>query len=157
MDRRMPMMDGVEATRLIRESPGGDKVKIVAVTASAFKEQRAELLAAGMDEFIRKPYRFHEIYDCLTRQLGIRFTHSTESSTKDFTRELLTPKRVTGVPAQQRSELHAALESLDRKRIDIAITNISGKDPELGETLSQLAAEFYYPDILKVLESVDRE
>ena len=58
MDRRMPVMDGIEATRRIRQLPGGKDVKIVAVTASAFKEQRRKLLDAGMDDFVRKPYRF---------------------------------------------------------------------------------------------------
>src|SRR5665811_918942 len=49
MDRRMPVMDGLEATRHIRELPGGRAVKIVAVTASAFMEQRSEMLKADMD------------------------------------------------------------------------------------------------------------
>lgn len=56
MDRRMSGMDGLDATKLIRTLPGGKEVKIVAVTASAFVEERAELLAAGMDDFVRKPY-----------------------------------------------------------------------------------------------------
>ena len=47
MDMRMPVMDGYEATRRIRGLPGGDTVKIVAITASAFKEQRSDILAAG--------------------------------------------------------------------------------------------------------------
>jgi PAS domain S-box-containing protein len=74
MDRRMPKMDGLEATRRIRELPGGREVKIVAVTASAFMEQRVEMLDAGIDEFVRKPYRFNEIYECLTKQLGVQYT-----------------------------------------------------------------------------------
>jgi len=49
---------------------GGREVKIVAVTASAFTEQRDEMLAAGMDDFVRKPYRASELYECLGRQLG---------------------------------------------------------------------------------------
>ncbi|MEJ2693854.1 MAG: ATP-binding protein, partial [Candidatus Thiodiazotropha sp.] len=44
MDIRMPVMDGYEATIRIRELPGGDTVKIVALTASAFKEQREKIL-----------------------------------------------------------------------------------------------------------------
>jgi PAS domain S-box-containing protein len=155
MDRRMPVMDGAQATRIIRGLPGGDKVKIVAVTASAFKEQRAELLAAGMDGFIRKPYRFDEVYDCLSTHLGLRFVHSADTAPKGFRHELLTPERLEGVPEHQRSELHAALESLDRKRISVAITSIAGMDPELGKTLKKLAADFGYPDILRVLKSVN--
>jgi CheY-like chemotaxis protein len=65
----MPVMDGLEATEHLRRLPDGQAVKIVAVTASAFKEQQQEILDAGMDDFVRKPYRFDEIYDCLTRQI----------------------------------------------------------------------------------------
>ena len=55
MDVRMPVMDGLEATRRIRAIEGGRDVKIVALTASVFKEERDNVLAAGMDDFIRKP------------------------------------------------------------------------------------------------------
>ncbi|WNV04861.1 response regulator [Candidatus Methylospira mobilis] len=75
MDRRMPVMDGLEATQCIRSLPGGKDVKIAAVTASAFAEQREEMLSAGMDDFVRKPYRPAEIFDCMTRQLGVHFVH----------------------------------------------------------------------------------
>ncbi len=71
----MPVMDGVEATRRIRQLPGGKEVKIVAVTAPAFMEQRQELLNAGMDDFVRKPYRFDEIYDSLARQVGVKYLY----------------------------------------------------------------------------------
>jgi CheY-like chemotaxis protein len=75
MDRRMPVMDGMEAARQIRKLPGGDKVKIVAVTASAFKEQQSEIQAADMDETIRKPFLFSEVYDSLARQLEIEYRY----------------------------------------------------------------------------------
>ena len=47
MDMRMPVVDGYEASRRIRGLPGGEAVKIVAITASAFKEQRPDILAAS--------------------------------------------------------------------------------------------------------------
>jgi CheY-like chemotaxis protein len=72
MDRRMPVMDGVEAAHRIRQLLGGEAMKIVAVTASAFKEQQ-EMLGVGMDDFVSKPYRFEEIYGCLARQLGVTY------------------------------------------------------------------------------------
>lgn len=68
-------MDGLEATRLIRALDGGKDVKIVAVTASAFAEQRKEVLAAGVDDFVRKHYRSTEIFDCLAKHLGVRYVH----------------------------------------------------------------------------------
>jgi CheY-like chemotaxis protein len=56
MDMQMPGMDGVEATRCWRAEEGdGQHIPIVAVTAHAMAEHRAEALAAGMDDLITKP------------------------------------------------------------------------------------------------------
>jgi PAS domain S-box-containing protein len=80
MDWRMPLMDGEEATRQIRKLPHGDQVKIVAVTASALKEQEAALRASGMDDYISKPYRLDEIYHSLEKQLGLRWEYAKAES-----------------------------------------------------------------------------
>ena len=58
MDWRMPVMDGLEATRRIRALDGGREVKIVALSASVFKEEREQVLAAGVDDFVPKPIQF---------------------------------------------------------------------------------------------------
>ena len=55
MDWRMPGLNRLEARRRIRRMNGGREVKFPAVTASAFDEQRAELMAAGLDDSLRSP------------------------------------------------------------------------------------------------------
>ena len=75
MDMRMPVLDGFEATRRIRGLPGGDAVKIVAITASAFKDQRGRILEAGCDEIVHKPYRRRDIFQTMGRLLGLRYVH----------------------------------------------------------------------------------
>jgi CheY-like chemotaxis protein len=64
MDVQMPEMDGFEATAAIRaeEQETGEHLPIIAVTAHAFKEDRARCLAAGMDGYVSKPIRLEELW-----------------------------------------------------------------------------------------------
>jgi CheY-like chemotaxis protein len=57
MDVQMPEMDGIEATRRIRELPLAHQPEIVAMTASVLERDRDECLEAGMDAFLVKPFR----------------------------------------------------------------------------------------------------
>ncbi len=154
MDRRMPVMDGVEATRRIRALPGGDQVKIVAVTASVFKEQQPELIQAGMDDLVRKPYRAGEIYDCMTRQLGARFVyrddHATPAPASPISRQNL-----AALPAPLRLQLRQALESLDSQRIALSVQQVSALDPLLGAAIARLVEYYDYPAILHPLSGLD--
>ena len=67
MDVQMPIMDGYEATSIIRKLPGGDKLKIIAFSANAFEEDREKSLKAGMDGHIAKPLKINELLDELKR------------------------------------------------------------------------------------------
>jgi CheY-like chemotaxis protein/anti-sigma regulatory factor (Ser/Thr protein kinase) len=78
MDIRMPVMDGLEATRRIKATEAGRRIKIIAVTAHALEEERTEILAAGCDDFIRKPYHVTEIFECLAKHLGVRYITTDE-------------------------------------------------------------------------------
>ena len=154
MDRRMPVMDGIEATRQIRQLPGGKDVKIVAVTASAFDEQRRKLLDAGMDDFVRKPYRIHEIYDGLARHLGVKYLYrSNLPETEAETPATVTPEMLAVLPAPLRAGLKAALESLDSSLIEEAIAEAGKTDAALANALTQLAGNFSHQAILKALDA----
>ncbi len=69
MDCHMPNLDGFAATRAIRddERTTGTHVPIVAVTANAFKEDRAACLAAGMDDYLSKPVRINDFRTMIDR------------------------------------------------------------------------------------------
>lgn len=69
MDMQMPRMGGIEATRQIRQLPGGDVVPIVAMTANAFVEDKAQCIAAGMSDFLSKPVEPAMLYDAILRWL----------------------------------------------------------------------------------------
>jgi PAS domain S-box-containing protein len=152
MDRRMPVMDGQEATRIIRSLDGGQAVKIVAVTASVFLEQRTELIEAGMDDFVRKPYRFNEIYDCMVKQLGVRFIYEGVAEPAEDV-AMLTAEMLLALPEPLRCELKSALESLEGDRIRHAIQQVGLHDRTLQKILSRLADNFDYPPILRILDA----
>jgi signal transduction histidine kinase/CheY-like chemotaxis protein len=152
MDRRMPVMDGEEAARRIRQLPGGDKVRIVAVTASAFREEHEGMIAAGMDEVVRKPYKPNEIYDSMARHLGLEFTYRSDQTQAKSMSGRLIPERFREIDTAKRDNLRVALESLDREQIEAAINAIGEDDKELQEVLVQLVEDFNYPDILSALE-----
>ena len=65
MDIQMPVMDGYEATKLIRqhenETPGKKKTSIIALTANATREDQERCLEVGMDDYLTKPFRFNEL------------------------------------------------------------------------------------------------
>ena len=70
MDMQMPRMGGLEATRAIRRLPNGQRVKILAMTANAYANDRQDCLDAGMDDFLAKPIEPDAFFTLLLRHLA---------------------------------------------------------------------------------------
>ena len=67
MDVQMPVMDGYQAVRLIRENEEKLELPVIAMTANAMKGDREKCLAAGMDDYITKPINPRELFEALAR------------------------------------------------------------------------------------------
>ena len=74
-------MDGMEAMKRLRAESAWEKVKVVAVSASTLAHQKQEILAAGFDDFLGKPFQFEQVCDCLARHLQVEFEYAAPSAT----------------------------------------------------------------------------
>ncbi|WP_227816050.1 PAS domain S-box protein [Nitrogeniibacter aestuarii] len=80
MDMRMPRMDGLEATRRLREEARTRQVPVIAMTANAFDEDRRRCIAAGMDDFVPKPIDPDAFYATVLKWLRQRTHAASETS-----------------------------------------------------------------------------
>ena len=152
MDLHMPVMDGLTASREIRQLPNGGKVKIAAITASVFTEQRSEVLAAGMNDFIRKPYRPHEIFECLEKYLDIRFEYAEDMTSQAEIGVQLDAEMLADLPSDLRLELRDASASLNPESVAAVISRIRETAPTLADGLMVLANDFNFERITALLK-----
>ncbi|MCP4273698.1 MAG: response regulator, partial [Gammaproteobacteria bacterium] len=67
MDCQMPVMDGYEATRRIREQEEFKALPIIALTGNAMESERQKVLGIGMNDFITKPIQFDTLFATLAK------------------------------------------------------------------------------------------
>ncbi|MES9958149.1 MAG: YfiR/HmsC family protein [Sedimenticola sp.] len=155
MDRRMPGMDGLTATRRIRQLPGGKDVIIAALTASVFKEQKIEVMDAGANDFVRKPYRPEEIFDCMARHLGVEFIYDevapTGESVEPETDLTITAEMMAALPADLRKELSLATSLLDIEKTREVLDHIAKSDTQLAAALEQRVDDLDFTAIQKLM------
>jgi signal transduction histidine kinase/CheY-like chemotaxis protein len=135
MDRRMPIMDGIEATRQIRALPNGDKVKIVAVTASVFLAQRQEFLEVGVDDIVNKPYQDSEIFSSMEKYLGVRFIYENTDDAISIPKKNENTDFLKKVPSELVTALREAAISLDIEHCLNLIEQLNVIDVDLAEQL----------------------
>jgi CheY-like chemotaxis protein len=144
MDMRMPVMDGYEATRRIRALTGGGEIKIVALTASAFREDHDEIIAAGCDEVLSKPLDEEQIFATMERQLGVRCRYAEAPAVGSGA----AAADLTWLPAPLRQELRQAAQLLDVEAAEKAIDRIREIDGALAADIEELVRAYRYDRIV---------
>ncbi|MDX2231532.1 MAG: PAS domain S-box protein [Leptolyngbyaceae cyanobacterium bins.349] len=170
MDMRMPIMDGYEATRQIRErertashepgSPqaGDTPTKIIALTASAFEEDRARVLAVGCDDFVRKPFQETELLQKIVEHLSVEYLYAEVELTASA---VIAPANLpdaiaalqTLAPPLQ-SQLYQATIQLDHEQLKELIEQVAPSQPALAAYLAEQLDNFDFEQILQLLQNI---
>ena len=157
MDMRMPVTDGYEATQKIRGLPGGDAVAIVAVTASVLEEQWEEILAAGCDDLVRKPFRDHEIFEAMARQLEVKYVYQERVEEAAPTQGIvLTAEMLADLPPELLEELRQTTLALNREATLEVIERIEDQAPDTARGLRALVEGFRMERIGGLLEETEK-
>jgi len=155
MDMRMPIMNGLDATRQIKSSQKDNPPIIIALTASAFDDERATIIAAGCDDFVRKPFHTDEIIEMLSKHVGIRFIYEQDvaqpSAYLKRTQKDDLRSAIDAIPAELIVRLGDSIELGDIKVIETIINEVRALDATLADALSQLANRYEYDNLLKLL------
>ena len=150
---RMPVMDGYEAARQIRRRPGGAKLPIVALTASVFRNQRPEILAAGCDDMVFKPFREHEIFEVMARFLGVEYVYEEpDKAAAPMDDAELTAAMLAELPPELLKDLDETTLVANREAIVEVIDRIAEHAPDVAKNLRALVQNFEIERIRELLE-----
>lgn len=143
MDMRMPVMDGYTAASKIRELPGGGEVKIVAITAIAYDEQRINTLTAGCDAMLSKPFRDQDVYRIMADLLGIDYAQEGISVDRvEPMKDELTSDMLSRLPEKQKALLKSAALELDRDVMFEVVNQIWENEPQIASGIKRLLDNF---------------
>lgn len=151
MDMRMPVMDGYEATRIIKANSTKDKTIIVALTATAFEEERGKILAVGCDDFVRKPFKEEEIFNKMAEQLGIQYLYEAESASQSTEPNFDLPN-LDSMPNDWINSLRLAAIAVDAEKILQLIEEIPGDRADLAKALTELVNNYCFDEIISLTE-----
>lgn len=168
MDMRMPVMDGYEATKYIKNKQkdisNSEKIPpdtvIIAVTASTFEEEKAIVLQAGCNEFVRKPFREEMLLQKIANLLGLRYLYEqeqpetliSEPETTVAVTALL--EAITAMPNDWLKQLYEAAECVNNSQLFQLISDIPPNYNFLARTLEEWVNQFRCDRIIDLIESI---
>ncbi len=154
MDMTMPVMDGYEATRIIKATPELKDTTVIAVTASAFEEDRQRIFAAGADGYLSKPFKEEELFENIRRLTGTEFLYDETGaieSTQCETGDSGEMRRVVAALAPELvSRMRDAVESADTDLLNELVSRVAPDHPALARHLREMAARYEYDTLIEL-------
>ncbi|WP_293197238.1 MULTISPECIES: hybrid sensor histidine kinase/response regulator [unclassified Microcoleus] len=154
MDMRMPVIDGYTATKTIKSYTKGQATAIIALTASVLEEERAVVLAAGCDDFLRKPFREQEIFIAMNKQIGVKYVYedlSHENEKIKTPKVILNVETLAEIPRDILAQLQEAVMFSDEELMAELVQQIANRDRFLAEELGKSLHNFEYEKILNLI------
>lgn len=167
MDMRMPVMDGYQATRRIRTLEKAQpnlrqQTAIVALTASAFEEQRGNILAAGCNDLVRKPFREEVLFDKIAEHLGVQYVYedNQQSAASDQLKRttesyVLKAESLTVMSSEWINQLHQAATRVNAKLVFQLLEQIPEEHNLLVQTLKDLVDSYRFDTIVELTRQSD--
>jgi signal transduction histidine kinase/DNA-binding NarL/FixJ family response regulator len=156
MDIRMPIIDGIEATRRIKSTKAGKSTRIIAVTAHYLEKEQNEIIEAGFDDCICKPYEYTDIFNALAKNLNVRFVYE-ESFSRAAAGAMPDINAIAALPQDIINSLEQALIRIDVKSINSKILEIRNHNVSLANTLAAMAGDLQFGRILRLIQAVKRK
>lgn len=159
MDIRMPLMDGMAATKIIKATEEGKQVPVIALTAHDIEEERRNIIAAGCDAFIRKPFEESELFNVMAKHLDLAFILKRTSQPQSPPPEPgphHSVEALAGLPASVLEALKQSALELNLESVNACIDDIDTDHPALGASLTSLAKRFRLHDIFKLADQAIR-
>ncbi len=160
MDIRMPVMDGMEAIRILRTDPKFiDKQPIcIAISASPLRHQIQPLLDAGFKDFLAKPFQFESIYQCLSRFLAVQFEYAANTNTETAATSL-TDIEINHIELDNElyQRLRDAAELNDLTELESLLVELQQGSSELqhlADYFQKQLAEYNIDGIIATLEQI---
>ena len=169
MDLQMPEIDGYEATKNIRQAEStlnqlGSSTKIIALTASVFKDERDNTLESGFDDFVMKPFKEETIWEKMSQHLEVKFIYQQSAEVNDqqlptaiASQEIICSADLSAelgtMPSQWLEELQQAASQLKGKKVMQLIQTIPSEKTALTAQLTALAEKYQFDEILQLLNS----
>jgi len=157
MDMRMPVMDGYTATQQIKVHLKGQATVIIALTASVLEEERAVILDAGCDDFLRKPFKEADIFDIMHKHIGVNDVYddsgeTAESEAEEETKPENLKSEITLLPGDLLTQLQEAVETADLPAILPLIERVGEQNKLLANALTKLVKGFRFDILQDVFE-----